>query len=401
MNRPISTGYLAKPHAPEHEAKLGDVWPVVNPTGDWTPYLPPLNINQDKGVETMACVSFAAKDAIELILKKQFGDDTVWSARWIAYISGTTKNGNDPATVAQAIKDHGLVPETDWPNDPSITTWEEWYKVPPQALYVKALEFKAKYAFDFRWTSSALADLPSNLMISPIPIAGYAWAEDSNGLYYTPEGAQPCHYFVLARVEVGKDEIVLDSYPNDVKKLRPDYQFSEAMQYRITKNVGNTPAGLSAWQRFLDYMQRVLGIGYYSSEKLGEASRSPEWRVTVEAFAEYVPKVCPFDGLTKVQLHHSMWPFHTAPAQELNPVQFRWACEGAGTHNHHLQEGHNGNFQSLNSSFDERVEAFQHRPLWKDGKWVPTDTYDIKYKMTQADLDAWNKRFGTRWSFEP
>ena len=126
------------------------------------------------------------------------------------------------------------------------------------------------------------------------------------------------------------------------------------------------------------------------------AVRSSQWGEVKREFAKYVPKVCPFSGSKLfVQLHHSQAPFHSDPSRELDPTQLRWVSR-----RFHLEEGHNGNFQSLNFTFDERLDAYQGRKFWNGTEWVPNNKPRIKYKLTQEELDEWNKKFGTNWKYD-
>ncbi|MHB1097906.1 MAG: hypothetical protein ACYC3F_17240 [Gemmatimonadaceae bacterium] len=145
----------------------------------------------------------------------------------------------------------------------------------------------------------------------------------------------------------------------------------------------------------LDFIQRFLKIGEYSEERTFGAVRSDEWSKVRREFAKYVPMVDCFDGSTLfVQLHHSQDPFHSNPARELDPTQLRWVGR-----QRHLEEGHNGNFQSLNFSFDQRVEDYQNRKFWNGTAWIPNDKPRIKYKLTPEELVEWNKEFGTNWVY--
>jgi len=92
--------------------------------------------------------------------------------------------------------------------------------VPPQAIVTEALEFPAQYFLENRWIGTDTAYLKSGLTISSTGVAGYAWAMDNNGLYYTPAGAQPCHWFFLIGYELDETQpngvkwIIFDSYEN-------------------------------------------------------------------------------------------------------------------------------------------------------------------------------------------
>ncbi len=266
MDQKISTGYQFKEHLPEHKAKLGDVWAVTRPDGQWLNYAPAQNVQQNRGVESEACTSFGSRDAEETLQNALFGDTRKWSARWLAYASGTTPTGNNPAAVMTAWQEKGIVLDTYWPNTADLTTWAAFYAIPPQSLYIKALEFIAEYNLQFRWIGTDVASIKAGLKISPIGVAGYAWSQDNNGLYYSPLGTQACHWFIIIGYYEDTTKpngivfVAFDSYEQNIKHLRGDYIFSEAMQYRLQKNVGSTPTELFSWERFLALIRQIFDI---------------------------------------------------------------------------------------------------------------------------------------------
>ncbi len=260
MNEQIKTGYIPSAHKPEDF--LGSSWPVINPGGHWQDYAPTPNVQQNVGIEAEDCTSQGSIDCVETLLNFLFKDTTAWSKRYLAWKSDTTPTGNDPTTVGNCLASEGTVPHADWQQTADLTTWADFYATPPQALQIKALEFPAQYALSLRPMSTDAASLIAGLQVSPIGVAGYAWAQDTNGLYYTPPGALPGHFFALidymldATQPNGVKFVVFDSYEGNIKYLRGDYVFSEAIQYRIVNNV----VVPSAWKVFLQDMFAWLGF---------------------------------------------------------------------------------------------------------------------------------------------
>ncbi|MCI0561489.1 MAG: hypothetical protein MN733_23625, partial [Nitrososphaera sp.] len=105
--------------------------PELNLSGDWTEYLPVKELQKRNGLETMACVSFSALNAIET-LSNYLVQNWNKSDRFTAKESGTTKSGNYYAKVAECIRLQGLVDEIDWPFEGK--TWEEFYKTIPDEI---------------------------------------------------------------------------------------------------------------------------------------------------------------------------------------------------------------------------------------------------------------------------
>ena len=353
----IQTGYIQKDHLPEHE--LGAVFPITNPGGHWLDSIPAKDVQQNIGVEPMCCTSEGNTAALETTLRKVFAFSAEYSARYLAKISGTTPQGNDPMTVQRVLESQGTVLEADWPNTADLKTWEAFYAEPPASFKIKALELPIQYAIKSQWIGADVQSIKAGLEVSPIGVAGYAWVQDQNGRYYTPDGAQPCHWFVI--VDYIEDQtqpngitwIAFDSYQNDVKTLRGDYVFAEAMQYQVTKNTGDTPAQQSSWTKFLQLMQKILdsfqrglGLGDYHPDRLGGAARSPEWPKVRAAhlLKEPVCQLC--GGKTKLNVHH-IRPFHLRPELELDDTNLITLCTGSSsTINCHVRFGHWDNFRT-------------------------------------------------------
>ena len=66
----------------------------INPSGNWTPHLPPGEWQTNHVVDTMACVTFSALNSIETQIKFLTGQSINYSDRFTAKMSGTTPQGN-------------------------------------------------------------------------------------------------------------------------------------------------------------------------------------------------------------------------------------------------------------------------------------------------------------------
>lgn len=254
----IKSGYKPSVHSPEHKVFGADNQiggEVLNPSGQWTSWLPSPDVQQNIGIEPECCTSEGTVAPVEILKQNQYGDATQLSARFLAWASKTTPQGNDPATVANTFMEMATCTEEAWPNTSTLTTWADFYMAPPQAVIDEALEFKAQYAFGWEWVSTDPASLMAALQYSPVSVSGYAWDLDTTtGLYITPPGAEPCHWFTITGYVEGQYWWVFDSYQNDIKKLAWDYVFSEAMRYSLTTNISNP----TYWQQFLSFMNQII-----------------------------------------------------------------------------------------------------------------------------------------------
>lgn len=228
---------------------------VLVPDGQWDEWVPQ-DETQNLATEPLACVSFATLNCIEILERQEYGKTDNWSDRFLAYISGTNQNGNNPNTVSETLRKKGVVPEEYWAYTQEDNTWDKFYASPPSNLYTKALEFIAEYSYGHEWVNTDQQSMIDALMYSPLGVAGFAWAQDTDGFYITPEGTQPCHYFVVYGYDRNNYWKVFDSYTNTHKKLRWDYKFSMIKKYTLHRQVVNE----SAWQKFLSLMKQILGI---------------------------------------------------------------------------------------------------------------------------------------------
>jgi len=107
------------------------VYEVVNPSGDWTPYLPPGEWQWNPiGFDTQACVTFSALNIIETLIFFHTGVRKNYSDRFTAVMSGTTPTGNYMWKVGDSIRKDGLVAEERWPAIEN-PTWDTYYSAPP------------------------------------------------------------------------------------------------------------------------------------------------------------------------------------------------------------------------------------------------------------------------------
>ncbi len=140
---------------------------VLNPTGDWTKYLPVGESQATHHTDSMACVTFSCLNVIETQIKFLTGKEVNFSDRFIAKISGTTPQGNSVQKVLDAINTYGLVLEEEWPTDPNFD-WNQYYAEIPQEVKNKANKnIKVQYEFIY---PSGTTDFAKELKHVPLEI---------------------------------------------------------------------------------------------------------------------------------------------------------------------------------------------------------------------------------------
>jgi hypothetical protein len=138
---------------------------ILNPTGDWTAYLPSDENQATHLTDSMACVTFSCLNVIETQYKFFTGKDINFSDRFIAKLSGTTPQGNSVQKVLDAINEYGLVLEEEWPTDLSFD-WNKYYADIPQEVRDKANKnIKVQYEFHYQDFAKELKHAPLEMII--------------------------------------------------------------------------------------------------------------------------------------------------------------------------------------------------------------------------------------------
>ena len=230
--------------------EIGGKKEILNPGGDWRPYLPKTEYQRKNGVETMNCTNYGTYNAIEAINIKRYGaeNEINWAERFGGIRSGTTTRGNSPHTVAEILRMDGTIEEKELPFDETITTWRKYYSPKPltsRLINLGKNTFTDKYDFEHEWvypkwlsTSQKRAKLTQALERSPIGVAICARYRDrtnDKGYIYKTENDPYNHWCVLVGYEVGKCWYVFDTYDQFVKKLDWDYHFKYAKEYYFKK----------------------------------------------------------------------------------------------------------------------------------------------------------------------
>lgn len=171
-----NTGFIAQdPRETDFIAGASSVVPLNHPTGDWFNSLPSNERQSGVYFDSMACVSYSAINVIEtqinwMVQTNQippatlkamqdlgyFKDGVVnFSDRFLSKVSGTTTKGNYLVVVWDAIRDYGLIPESDWTFNPAQRTpafdWDDYYAPIPQALLDKGKKFLDLFEVSYEW----------------------------------------------------------------------------------------------------------------------------------------------------------------------------------------------------------------------------------------------------------
>lgn len=241
------------------DQKLGDA--PINPTGQWDAWLPPDNIQNRDGFEPFCCVSEATLNCVKTLINQEYPNtDDSFAVRFLASISGTyAKEGNDPNTVAEALRKNGCPDETVWPF--AVSDLATFYETIPDTVKTDAIAVFAEYAFGHSWLANTIPQtMMAALTYSPLAVGVYAWQQDATGLYISPPGAVPEHCVMVYGYEENVAWHIFDSYDPTHKRLAWDFTFYGAKRFTLHKQLATTPQAQSAWQRFLEIMYSLVGL---------------------------------------------------------------------------------------------------------------------------------------------
>lgn len=184
---------------------------ILQSDSDWTSYLPEKEYQNLNNIEPYACVTFTVLNCVEILIKRQYGEDKNYSDRFLAAISGTKEGGNSPQIVCEFLRKIGVVPQDLWPFDSSINTFEKFYSPIPPKLYELAKEFNEEWDFRHEYVPTNKESISAAIQSSPLLVSVPAWNE-RNGKYYRPDGVPDNHATTMVYERLGDFRRIFDSY---------------------------------------------------------------------------------------------------------------------------------------------------------------------------------------------
>lgn len=233
--------------------------PVLNIDGDWRSYLPPVEDQKRRGVESSACFIEAQQHAIATILEFKYSIiDSNYSARFNALLSDGTEWGGDPIVGIDSMRKDGLVKEESMPFNEDITSWEDyhsWKGVNKEEVLKEGKEFADKWKINYRITVEKdmplevkYANIKRDLRYSSVCVSVYGEV-DANGNYIPkPELASDTHFTECVYVDDQNRIHLRDTYAPYDKMLPANYNPDFGMSYIVTKLSSKKK---ESWFRFL------------------------------------------------------------------------------------------------------------------------------------------------------
>ena len=150
----------------------GLTYEVINPSGDWRPYLPTKEIQFGRE-DSMACVSFSLINAIEIQEKFLTGKETNYSDRFLAKRSDTTQFGNYLYKVADVVRKEGIVKETSYPTLPNYTFAEYYAEIKEPLLtdlLIEGKQWLERFTFNYEFIPLDKTELLKHIKQAPLQV---------------------------------------------------------------------------------------------------------------------------------------------------------------------------------------------------------------------------------------
>jgi hypothetical protein len=145
---------------------------VRNPSGDWMPVLVVGEKQLNYKGDSMSCVSFSFTNCIEIQEKHQTGVEVNYSDRFLAVMSGTTRQGNWLWKVADTARNIGLVLEHRYPMPKEPWTWDDYHAPIPEPLLTELKleggESKKNNDIAYEWIDLTPESISKHLKHAPL-----------------------------------------------------------------------------------------------------------------------------------------------------------------------------------------------------------------------------------------
>lgn len=180
-----------------------------------------------------------------------------FSDRYIAVLSGTTRQGNSLRAPLEAIRKNGLIPKRMLPAH-SEMSFDDYHKVSDITPAMKDLGQEFRNRFTINYEQVHISHFAEALKDDMLGVGAHAWPFPENGLY--PRTDNPLnHAFMLYGLPKYQ---AYDSYPEKpddyTKNLAPDYIFFETA-YRVFISAESPYAKqVSLYQQLINILEQWL-----------------------------------------------------------------------------------------------------------------------------------------------
>ncbi len=240
---------------------------VLEASGQFDTYLPDEESQWRNMLDSFACVSFSAGNALETLITRMIARGEMpqshldflkrhgyidpqtgkvnFSDRFTAKMSGTSRVGNTLPAVGDSIRHNGMVPENLWPwpeMQDGISFDEKWniyYTDIPKNVTDLGKLFATYFEIKYQWVLTGIYSAPalkSALPYGPVQIAALVCAPWNSNDGMPPIPACGCgtqHATIIYGYREDGSWKDFDHYKSFRKLLAPDYCIPYGLQYSI------------------------------------------------------------------------------------------------------------------------------------------------------------------------
>jgi hypothetical protein len=244
---------------------------------DWRELLPTTEnqyrLVKRKSFDVSACATFSVLNSIEaqinyLIISRQLESERLealgvidgnfrpnFSDRWLAKVSGTTKDGNSSWRVCDTFRTKGCVAEDKWSWGDNVTTWEKYYEEVPSTTFDYAKKILDFIDVKQEWlyypkagiTGDVTEIVKKHTKHAPIVISSPvcpSWSRfklsEKNNIVNTcsiEDAGGTSHATILFGVDSDGNFLCYDHYEPHIKRLPKDYPITRMWKPVVTSKV--------------------------------------------------------------------------------------------------------------------------------------------------------------------
>lgn len=250
---------------------------ILVPDGNWKPYLPPLEIQHNNRFDTYSCVTFAALNCLETILKKKYDIVDNRSDRFTSVASGTEPGrGNSIQAVAESIRKDGTVAEEIYPFLPDMSS-QEFFKDLTQDLRNIGKDWLTKTQVNHEWMDASYKRFDPIKAFNALRVSPLHTAVDSRTTK-TANFKQYDHSVMIYNAVKGDYFEVFNSYENCFQTFEWDYPFYIPKKYEIIE-LFNLPLN--------EYAMKLIRNSKTGAIYLVDSDNKKHHIVNMEALIEY------------------------------------------------------------------------------------------------------------------
>lgn len=217
--------------------------------GNWVEHLPKIEL-QSRSFESYSCVPHTILNCVEILIRRQYGEERDYSDRFLAVLADTKQGGSSPKAVLQFLRKIGVPMDKDLP---FVDNQDEYFKELNPKLMELAKDFIEEW--DLRYEDVPQKDIEEALKTSPLAVSVPAWTQEGD-FYTRRQGKRDNHFTTMY-----KKDWVFDTYVDNsggVLKPLKDIDHEVIKRFRITKRVKDNLKDTDNW--VIDLLKRLLNI---------------------------------------------------------------------------------------------------------------------------------------------